>query len=500
MFHFRTRLRSLPLRLVTFVITPLVLLTATAGVLVLRSLERQFEQKMQKDVEIVARSLQRPVSHSLERGQDRTLRKNLESALDMGQVYGAYLYDDGGTQLASLGQRDDDAKPPTAMSDDLAEAPKGRGAYDRVGGEDVYSYYVPVRLGGDRGPGILQITRRKEDFRQFMDRLRLQTLALLALATLVMVGVVLTGYYGAVGRALGRFSESIRRVRAGDPSHRAAREGPQEVVNLVDAFNAMLDTTQEAERHIAREREQHSALERRLMASEKLAAIGRLAGGIAHELGSPLGAVAGRIQRIRRNAGVPSTARAELDAVAADVDRMDRLVRDVLNFARTDRSRQRRVAAATVARMATARVADDAATAGTTVTLREGPEDTAATADPARLELALVNLLRNAVQAAPGGRVEVTWAPHGDHVRWMVSDDGPGFPDDVANRMFEPFFTTRPPGEGTGLGLAIVAAIAAEHGGTVRAERVTPRGIRFVLEVPEQGRTPGVVEEAPDAA
>jgi two-component system, NtrC family, sensor kinase len=500
MFHFWTHMRSLPLRLVAIVITPLVVLTAVAGVLVLRSLERQFERKMQKDVEIVARALQRPVSHSLERGQHRTLRKNLESALDIGQVYSAYLFDDSGVQLASIGRTDHRTRPPRALSDDLADAPTGRGGYGRVGGEDVYSYYVPVRLGGDRGPGILQITRRKEDFRRFMDRLRLQTLGLLALAALVMVGVVLLGYYGAVGRALGRFSDAIRRVRAGDPDHRAAREGPREVVGLVEAFNSMLDTTQEAERRIAQEREQHSALERRVMASEKLAAIGRLAGGIAHELGSPLGAVAGRIQRIQRNPDLPSSARSEIGAVADDVSRMDRLVRDVLDFARTDRSRHRRMTAATVARMAAARVADEAAAAGTALILPEDDEGPAALADPARLELALVNLLRNAVQAAPGGRVGVRWEQHKERVRWVVTDDGPGLDDEAAERLFEPFFTTRPPGEGTGLGLAIVAAIAAEHGGTVRAERITPRGVRFILEVPQEGRGDTTEGRASDAA
>jgi two-component system, NtrC family, sensor kinase len=483
MFQFWTRLRSLPLRLVAFVITPLVVLTAVAGILVLRSLEGEFERKMQKDVELVARALQTPVSRSLELGRQRTLRENLESVLDIGHVYGAYLYDDAGEQLAAIGRTDPSIKPPGAM-DDLADEPKGRGRYGTVGGEAVYSYYVPVRLGGDQGSGILQITRRKEDFRRFMDRLRLQTMGLLGLTALVMVGVVLTGYYGAIGRALARFNASIRRVQAGDPSHRAEREGPREVLGLVDAFNSMLDSIQEAERRIDHERHQHAALERRVMASEKLAAIGRLAGGIAHELGSPLGAVAGRLQRVRRNPDLDAQAKEELNAVATDVRRMDDLVRDVLDFARTDRSRRRPVTAGVVARMAAARVVDDAAAAGTTLEVLGGDDGAGAVADPARLELALVNLLRNAVQAAPGGHVRIQWDRRREVVRWIVSDDGPGLADGVASRMFEPFFTTRPPGEGTGLGLAIVAAIAAEHDGTVHAERIEPRGLRLIVELP----------------
>ncbi|MFW6049713.1 MAG: sensor histidine kinase [Myxococcota bacterium] len=492
MSRFRT---SLPLRLIAFVLVPLAVFLGLAGVLVLRALEQEFERRMQEDVEMVARALQRPVSHGLERGHDRGIRMALQSALDIGRVYGAYLYDDERRLLASIGRVDTDG-PPRRMHNLQRDDPQGRGEYDEVAGEAVYSYYVPVRLGGDHGTGVLQITRRKEDFRRLMDRLRLQTLVLLFAGLLVMGIIVIAGYHGAAGRALGRFAGSIRRVQEGEPQHRAARAGPREVVGLVDAFNSMLDSIQEAEKRIARERERRNALKLRLVASEKLAAIGRLAGSIAHELGSPLGAVAGRLQRVRRVAELPNRARAEIDAIAADVERMDSLVREVLSFARADHSRRRPLGAGVVARMAVARMESEAEASGARLRVRGEEPGPLVLVDPARVEMALVNLLRNALQSAPGGQVELTWWGDGDAACWAVTDDGPGIPDDVLPRIFEPFFTTKGHEEGTGLGLAIVAAVATEHGGTATAEAVEPQGIRMVLRIPQTEDTSGELEVA----
>lgn len=482
MSRFRAHLGSLPLRLILFVIVPLAAFLALSGLLVLQSLEREFENRMQEEVEMVARSMQRPVSHGLERGHEHGIRTALQSALDIGRVYGAYLYDDERRLLAAIGRIDRDG--PTHEVENLDRAPKGRGAYDEIAGEAVYSYYVPVRLGGDQGTGVLQITRRKEDFQQFMDRLRLQTLALLAVAVFAIGGIVLAGYYGAIGRALGRFADSIRRVQNGDANHRAARAGPREVVGLVDSFNEMLDSNQAAERRIDMEREERNALKLRLIASEKLAAIGRLAGGIAHELGSPLGALAGRIQRIQRHDALPDRLRGDLDAIDQEVRRMETLVRDVLDFARADHGRRRAMGAGVVARMAAARLQSEAEAAKATLRLHGQEPGPLVEVDPVRMEMALVNLLRNALKAAPEGQVELGWERCGSKAVWTVTDDGPGIHDDVLPRIFEPFFTTRDHGEGTGLGLALVAAVAAEHGGTVEPETVEPRGFRFVLSVP----------------
>jgi signal transduction histidine kinase len=114
--------------------------------------------------------------------------------------------------------------------------------------------------------------------------------------------------------------------------------------------------------------------------------------------------------------------------------------------------------------------------------------------DRLRLEQALVNLLRNAIQAAPGGRVRLGASAAGGRVHLTVEDDGPGVDAATRQRLFEPFFTTKPSGHGTGLGLAVVEAVVDEHGGRVTVESSELGGALFRLSFPEP---PGEQTQAP---
>jgi signal transduction histidine kinase len=110
------------------------------------------------------------------------------------------------------------------------------------------------------------------------------------------------------------------------------------------------------------------------------------------------------------------------------------------------------------------------------------------TCAPAQLNQAVMNLLTNAVQAAgPGGRVGLATSLEGGEVRVAIVDDGPGVPEEIAARVFDPFFTTRPVGEGTGLGLSIAHAVVAEHGGRITLEDAPGGGAAFTIHLPQEG-------------
>ncbi|MFW5739646.1 MAG: two-component sensor histidine kinase, partial [Myxococcota bacterium] len=213
MFRTGTYLRTLSARLLLHIALPLFLLLGVSGALVMGALERQFERRMQEDVEMVARALQKPVSHALERQREGSLRSALESALDIGRVYGAYLYSDEGALLASLGTVEGRQQP--AGVERLRQRPRGGGSYGVIQGEPVYSYFVPVRLGGDRGTGLLQITRRKSDIDTFMGQLRWGGFSVLLIFAILMTVTVIFGYQVAAGAALQRLHASMARIRAG---------------------------------------------------------------------------------------------------------------------------------------------------------------------------------------------------------------------------------------------------------------------------------------------
>ena len=229
-----------------------------------------------------------------------------------------------------------------------------------------------------------------------------------------------------------------------------------------------------------------------LVRSEKLATVGRLAAGLAHEVGNPLGAVAGyaEIARARLPAGADPDLVDAVDRIAAAASRIDRTVRELLDFARPAPLDLRpvRVPDALDAALRLARV--QGRFRGVDVELALPGDLPLVVGDEQHLAQVFLNLLLNAGDAMRGtGRVRVAAgvAPEGDVVV-EVADTGTGIaPDDLA-RIFDPFFTTKDPGAGTGLGLAICHRIAESFGGSIEAENAPGGGAVFRLRLRGAGR------------
>lgn len=230
---------------------------------------------------------------------------------------------------------------------------------------------------------------------------------------------------------------------------------------------------------------------------EKLAGIGRLAAGVAHEVRNPLGALGTYVEVLQRRGTDP--------AVTGDmrcaIERIERIVQGLVDYARPSSG-----AATTDLNASVRRVMDFLRAQGT---FRTHAVDIALAADLPRvrghehlLEQVVVNLVVNACQAAPGGRVVIGTAARGCETRespvlpagspgvlLYVSDDGPGVPDADRERIFDPFYTTKDPGEGTGLGLAIVARTVHESGGVVWVDRSQEGGAVFMVFLPIASET-----------
>jgi signal transduction histidine kinase len=211
-----------------------------------------------------------------------------------------------------------------------------------------------------------------------------------------------------------------------------------------------------------------------LVRADKLATMGALATGIAHEVSTPLGVIVGRAEQLEPKVAMDDRGKRAVADIVDQAERISRVVRGFLTLVRGDSPALDRVDPAEIARNAVELVAHRFAKAHVSLAADVAPALPSVACEPRLFEQALTNLLLNACDACePGGHVELRVRADAERIAFVVTDDGSGLAPDVAARATEPFFTTKATGKGTGLGLAIANEIVKHHHGSLTIE---PRG------------------------
>jgi signal transduction histidine kinase len=293
--------------------------------------------------------------------------------------------------------------------------------------------------------------------------------ALLIGAPLLAAGVTI--YVArSIAVPLGRLRDGAARLAAGDLDARIDVQQPDEFGDLARQWNAMTAAL--------------SDHQRQLVQSEKLAGIGRLAAGVAHEINNPLGVILGYVRILRKRADAPLDE--DLRVVEEEALRCKEIVEGLLDLSRPLAAGREPVDLREIADEVVARLGEARLLAGVDVRVSGAG---AAEAHPQKIRQVLANLVRNAAEAAGGGgRVAVRVAERDGDAEVEVSDSGPGIAAPVRARLFEPFFTTKE--RGTGLGLAVSRAIARAYGGDVAADDAPGGGARFTLTLPRAEERP----------
>jgi signal transduction histidine kinase/ActR/RegA family two-component response regulator len=236
-------------------------------------------------------------------------------------------------------------------------------------------------------------------------------------------------------------------------------------------------------------------IQSKMLQTEKMAALGQLVSGIAHELNNPLTAIMGYAQLLLGH-GLSPAQLVEATKVRREAERARQIVKNLLYFARENKPERSRVQVNEIVERALALRSYELKVENILVKCDLAADLPETMADPYQLQQVVLNLVVNAEQALlesrGQGRIVVRTAHvldgprlgRRDRILLAVSDDGPGIPQDVASRIFDPFFTTKPPGVGTGLGLSIVYGIVHQHGGEVSVENLAQGGAKFVVEIP----------------
>ncbi|HKW40359.1 MAG TPA: ATP-binding protein [Gemmatimonadales bacterium] len=233
--------------------------------------------------------------------------------------------------------------------------------------------------------------------------------------------------------------------------------------------------------------DQH-ALEAQLIQSEKLAAVGQLVSGVAHELNNPLTSIAGLSEFLLEQRDLGTKDRGHLRVIHEQADRAGRIVRNLLTFARQGTGERVAVDLNDVVQRTLLLMSYDLHLKDVVIERSLGALRPVL-GDRHALQQVVINLLNNAAQAValnpPERRRQIrvyTWTD--DRVRLRVADSGPGIADDVLPHLFTPFFTTKEPGQGTGLGLSITFSIVEAHGGRITVERPPEGGAAFLVDLP----------------
>jgi len=231
---------------------------------------------------------------------------------------------------------------------------------------------------------------------------------------------------------------------------------------------------------------------RRTLRAERLAAVGTLAAGLAHEVRNPLNSAALQLAVLERRlerGEAPERTTPIVHVIKGEIDRLDRLVREFLAFAKPAPLEARPIDVAALLGSTADLIAPEAEAARIRLTVQTAAELPPASGDAERLRQVLLNLTRNAVEAmqATGGHVRLRARPAAGMMEIEVEDDGPGFPNDLP--VFDAFFTTKD--QGTGLGLSLVHRIIQDHGGTIRVAS-RPGFTCFTFTLPLAPGAPGI--------
>jgi len=372
----------------------------------------------------------------------------------------------------------------------------------RIGGEEFVALAVPLAPAGEAAQVTLHLMRSLTGAIGPADRdLKRALLAYGALA-LILSAAAASMAARSILRPLDRFVAFLREVAAtGDRARRVPDPGDSpEMTTLARTYDDLMSSVLEHEQRLIRSAREDIERIERLQESEKLAALGRMLSGAAHEINNPLAGVLGNIDLLLGDAALPDAARRRLETMSREGRRIVGLVRNLLKTVHRDDGRRAPVDVNQVVRECCDLRRHDFNGAGVALEQQLGDDACTVLGGEIELQQVVLNVVNNALDAlqeagGPDRRLTVRTGTDDGAVVVTFLDNGPGMKDPA--RVFDHFYTTKPVGKGTGLGLSISGAIIRGHGGTIAAANRPEGGACFTIRLP---RAAGGDGEAPAAA
>jgi len=501
----RVRSLSTSTRLIVLLVVMIGLVMSVAGYYRIRQRQDILANSLQNEARAHALTLQLVLENEYRAGRISEAQRSVNQLSENPKIYSVALYDnDGRIVLVSHPFSAAEIGYPPEVSQVIATG-KAVEIRRRIGNEEVFSIISPIRTsGGQRG--AFEITQPlsfiKADFARARLDVGLTTMALFLTVALVVWFVTRRNLSRPIKELLG----GAEALGKGNLQYRViVPKGGNEFNRLARAFNRMAERLEDQRNAAQHEAEERVALERELRHSERLASVGRLAAGVAHEMGAPLNVIKGRAEQLLARSDAnpnesPEKLRRNLTIITEQADGIARIVRQLLNLARPFNLKRMPVELPVSIARAVELIEAEAAKNG--VTIETVPCDgLLVEADSELLQQVLINVCLNGIQAMPeGGRLTIEAADQAivkenkPFIPVRIFDTGTGIATESLPHIFDPFFTTKEVGQGTGLGLAVSYRIIEEHGGWIEAANRYPRGAAFSIYLPKAGAQTGSVK------
>lgn len=479
-------------RLIVLLTLMVGVMMAAAGYFSVQQREAKLEAAMRSEVRAHALTLQIALEDHYHAGRTAEAQQLIDRLSENTNIYGVVLFDEvGRVVMVSDPLVADEIRYPPEVRQVIATGETAEMAR-RINGQPVFSILMPIRVG-TAPRGALEIAQLLSFVQADIARARREILFTTLLLWVTIFLVVLIVTRRNLSRPIQGLLRGAAAIGRGDLDYRVIvpRRGG-EFARLAQDFNRMADSLAAQRRTAAREAEERIALERELRHRERLAEVGRLAAGVAHEIGAPLNVIDARAEQAFQRPDVSHQARQRnLTIIRAQVERITRIVRQLLNLARPDKLRREEIDLAMLVTSTLELIEADATRAGVEIETIPG-EQVWVEADSDLLQQALLNISLNGLQAMPsGGRMRVECVRDGGtrdgraFAAVRVSDTGGGIAPEHLSHIFEAFFTTKEVGQGTGLGLAVSRRMVEEHGGWIEVANQSEGGAVFTVYLPQ---------------
>ena len=331
--------------------------------------------------------------------------------------------------------------------------------------------YAPLRNSRNEVVGSLYVGARESAFLQLVHNFN-KRVVLMALVCILLAGVIAVPIARFLLKPIQELVQANRRLAEGDMEVRVQTSGEGEMAVLGRSFNQMVETLQRTQEE--------------LLHKEKLASMGQLAAGVAHEINNPLGSILLFAEMLYEEAGEKDPRRKDLKMITQETLRCKKIVSDLLNFARQQEILAQASDVNEILNQAVNSVSHQPNFNNVQIVKRFAADLPTLQADPAQLIQVFVNLLNNAADAMPeGGTITLaTRLEDGRGVQIEITDTGRGIPEENLSKLFTPFFTTKPVGKGTGLGLSIAYGIIKMHRGQIGVKSRVGQGTTFQITLP----------------